>query len=129
MVTSKLFEPIGSKKKSREEVHEYLSSYNLKDSASPAEVILPLPRTWFKKVISAVKNQGHDVDNIFDALPIFNKMLESGEREIILKGLRIPNQQFSSSDVLKVKYFNFPTVESYVIIYPEVTIKTGGDVM
>lgn len=129
MVSSQLLEPFDTTKTDRETVSDHLSTYSIEnDRLKPAEIIYPLPRHWFNKVIKAVNREYNlRLDNIFDALPYFNQMLKTGEREIIVKGLRIPNQQYSSTDIVKIKEFKLPNLESFVFVYAEIVAKTGGD--
>lgn len=125
MVSSQLLEPFDTTKTDRDTVSDVLKDYEI---GKPAEVILPLPRSMFNKVIKAVNRaKGTRYDNILDALPVYNEMLASGEREFVFKGLRIPNQQYSSTDILKVKEFKFPSAESFIFVYGEIVSKTGGD--
>lgn len=136
MVSSHMFESyFKSDKVDRQTVSgDLLKSYRLEnDKLAPAEIMLPLPHYMFGKVIQAMNNyheqRGEEkrYDNIFHALVKYNELLESGEKNFILKGLRIPNQQYSSTDILKVKKFFIPTLESFAIVYPEIVAKTGGD--
>jgi len=129
MVSSQLLEPFDTTKTDRETVSDHLSTYSIEnDRLKLAEIIYPLPRHWFNKVIKAVNREYNlKLDNIFDALPYFNEMLKTGEREIIVKGLRIPNQQYSSTDIVKIKEFKLPNLESFVFVYAEIVAKTGGD--
>lgn len=131
MLSSQMLESIHKNDKgSRDRVSNTLKSYkiNEKNMLEPAEIILPLPRSLFNKVIKAVNTEYNlKLDNILDALPLYNKLLENGKREFITKGLRIPNQQYSSNDVLKVKKFMFPSLESFVLVYADIVAKTGGD--
>jgi hypothetical protein len=136
MVSSHMFENYYNTGKPNREVvsSDVLDTYKLENGKlKPSEIMLPLPNYLFGKVIQAMNNynieKGVDTryDNIFHALVKYNELLKSGEREFILKGLRIPNQQYSSTDILKVKQFFIPTLESFAIVYPEIVAKTGGD--
>lgn len=135
MVSSHFFEPFNSDSKtSREEVSDVLSYYKIEnDKVTPAEVMLPLPRNLFRKVISAMNkyNEANKIekryDNIIEALEQYNKLLASGEKSFELVAFRIPHQQYSSTEVLKVKRFFIPTLESFAVVYSEIVAKTGGD--
>lgn len=139
MAPSQMFEPYArsseSKGGKRLQVSDELKGYRIEDGkVVSAEIMMPLPSYWFKKVIKAVNNRNKEkglprVDNIIDAIQIFNEMLANKEREIELKGLRIPNQQYSSTDTLTVKKFFLPIGESFVVVYPEIVAKTGGDLL
>jgi hypothetical protein len=57
----------------------------------------------------------------------FNKDIASGEVNIKVKGLRIPNQQLSSNDIFKVKSFGYPFLQGFALVPSEIVAKTGGD--
>jgi hypothetical protein len=86
----------------------------------PAEIMLPLPKRMFKEML-----ERFDTSNIIDALEQYDQLPD--EEKIVLKGLRIPNQQMSSNDVFRVKRFLPPTKESYVVLPSETVVKSGSD--
>jgi len=90
----------------------------------PAEVIIPLPDYWIEPVLKKYKTR-----NIAKAINQLNKDIENGKvtNEVVFKALRIPNQQLSSNDIMKVKKFMLPTMQAYAIIPSEMVVKTGGD--
>ena len=58
-----------------------------------------------------------------------NIMIERGllDEEITFKGLRIPNQELSSNDIIKVKKFIVPSLEAYIVLPSQIVAKTGSD--
>ncbi len=90
----------------------------------PAEVIMPLPDYWVEPLL----NQYH-TRNLVVAIERLNSDIASGKvsNEITFKGLRIPNQQLSSNDIFKVKRFNLPTMQNYIIVPSEIVVKVGSD--
>lgn len=91
---------------------------------NPAEIIMPLPKAWIKELLIKAKT-----DNLVEALDWLNTRIADGRisNEVTFKALRIPNQQLSSNDIMKVKKFHLPTNVNYVIIPSEMVAKTGGD--
>ena len=95
---------------------------------NPAECILPFP---IEKLSGLFKK--YNTRDIIKAIDLLNADLlkKPGEEghipPIIVKGLRIPNQQFSSNDVLQVKKFLYPTYTQTIIVPKEIIVKTGGD--
>lgn len=90
----------------------------------PAEIIIPLPDYWIEPVLKKYKTR-----NIAKAITLLNRDIASGKmnNEITFKALRIPNQQLSSNDIMKVKKFMLPTMQAYAIVPTEIVTKTGGD--
>ena len=91
---------------------------------NPAEIILPLPNAWIESVLQRAKT-----DNIAQAVEWLNEQIATGklDSEITFKGLRIPNQQLSSNDIVKVKKFHVPSNKNYVIVPSELVVKVGAD--
>jgi len=89
---------------------------------NPAEIIIPLPKAWIPSVLKAAKT-----NNLVEAIQWINDRLEKGSTEIIVKGLRIPNQQLSSNDIFKIKKFNLPTNVNYVVVPSGIVTKVGAD--
>lgn len=93
-------------------------------SMNPAEIILPFPKKWLSNLM---KKYPQANGNVYRAIQMLNADMEEGKQTIELKGLRIPNQQLSSNDFFRVKRFNVPTAEQYVIVPTELVVKTGSD--
>lgn len=91
---------------------------------TPAEIMIPLPTSWVEPVLKLTGTK-----NIVEGISKLNSMIERGEldTELTFKGLRIPNQQLSSNDVLRVKKFFLPTAQSYVVVPSELVVKVGSD--
>lgn len=91
---------------------------------NPAEVIIPLPDYWIEPILKKYKTR-----NIAKAINLLNNDIASGKvtNEVVFKALRIPNQQLSSNDIMKVKKFMLPTMQAYALIPSEMVVKTGGD--
>ena len=60
---------------------------------------------------------------------VLNKMIDKNylDEELIFKGVRIPNQEMSSNDIIKVKKFITPTLETFIVLPSEIVAKTGSD--
>jgi predicted NAD-dependent protein-ADP-ribosyltransferase YbiA (DUF1768 family) len=103
---------------------ESLKFYELQPDGtiSPAEIIIPVT----PEVLEAAFVK-YNTRNIVDAVLKLNEDIKSGGLEVIAKGLRIPNQQFSSNDVFKVKKFLIPLMQGMAVIPSELVAKTGGD--
>jgi hypothetical protein len=86
----------------------------------PAEIILPLPKKRIAEFLNRFKT-----NNIITAIEKYNSLPD--DQKFIVKGLRIPNQQMSSNDVFRIKQFNVPTFESYVVVPTEIVTKAGAD--
>ena len=67
--------------------------------------------------------------SISKLVDILNEQIEKGsvQHDIVLKGLRIPNQQLSSNDVFRVKKFLNPIYNQTIIVPNEIIVKTGSD--
>jgi len=91
---------------------------------NPSEVIIPLPKEWLAPVLKRYKT-----DNIVEAIQMLNDDIERGniDTDITFKGVRIPNQQLSSNDIVKVKKFMLPTNSNFVIVPSELVTKVGAD--
>jgi len=87
-----------------------------------AEVIMPLPDYWIKPLLRWAKT-----NNLAKALDKLNADIELRPELYEFKGLRIPNQQLSSNDIFRVKRFNLPTMQNYIVIPSEMVVKSGGD--
>lgn len=85
---------------------------------NPAEIAMPLPDKWFKYLLNR-----YDTTNIQEAIDKYN----ADPLKILVKGLRIPNQQLSSNDIFAIKTFYVPTMETFVVIPSEMVVKSGGD--
>ena len=101
---------------------------------NPAEIMMPLPRKMIPKLVNKYKAkleaEGKSREEIVDkVLNIANlmKLYEEDTDKIIVKGLRIPNQQMSSNDVFVIKKFLPPTKEAYVVVPSEIVVKAGSD--
>ena len=89
---------------------------------NPAEIILPLPDQWIEPLLRWAKT-----NNLVKAIDKLNADIEKRPDLFQVKGLRIPNQQFSSNDFLQIKKFNLPTMQNYVIVPSEIVVKVGSD--
>ena len=85
---------------------------------NPAEIAMPLPDKWFKYLLDR-----YNTTNIQEAIDKYNV----DPLKILVKGLRIPNQQLSSNDIFAIKTFYVPTMETFVVIPSEMVVKSGGD--
>lgn len=91
---------------------------------NPAEIILPIPQKWIPSILKRYKT-----NNIVEAVQKLNDDIERGvvDTDVTFKGLRIPNQQLSSNDIVKVKKFMLPTNNNFVIVPSEIVTKVGAD--
>lgn len=128
-VASTGFENIGER--NREIANDDLKFYSFETNESgdvvkvnPSEIIIPLPQAWIPSVLAKA-----GTNNIVEAVNWLNNKIESGKinSEVTFKGLRIPNQQLSSNDVMKVKKFKVPSNASYVIVSSPIVVKVGSD--
>lgn len=87
----------------------------------PAEIILPLPDIATEAVLAKYKTR-----NLSEAINKLNADIDNG-LDILVKGLRIPNQQLSSNDIMRVRKFLLPTGQAFVVTPPEIVVKTGSD--
>jgi len=115
------------------------------EDLSPSEVMIPAPKDLLKKLEQALQNpkdnkeivkyyneikgdypEGFNIKLLTDLL---NKLIKVGylDTEVTFKGLRIPNQELSSNEVIKVKKFLLPTMSKMVVINAEMVAKTGSD--
>ena len=91
-------------------------------SISPAEIMIPITPDLLE-----IAFKKYNTRNVITALNAINKDITDGNVEIIAKGLRIPNQQYSSNDVFKIKKFFSPLVQGMAVVPSELVAKTGGD--
>jgi hypothetical protein len=97
---------------------------------TPAEMIMPLPTEWIEPAFEAFKTQLKGSRSLPKLIDLINEGIEKGEIDTLIttKALRIPNQQFSSNDILRVKKFTNPAAgQQFVIVPSEIVAKTGGD--
>lgn len=87
---------------------------------NPAECIIPLDP---KKINWLLNWSGKS--SLVEALDWYEKLPDS--KKIVFKGLRIPNQQLSFNEVLRVKEFGMPTFQSYIVLPSESVVKSGSD--
>ncbi len=95
---------------------------NKDGSISPAEIIIPVTPEILKAAFTK-----YNTRNILEAVQKLNSDIAKGDLEVIAKGLRIPNQQFSSNDVFKIKKFLLPMMQGMAVVPSELVAKTGGD--
>jgi hypothetical protein len=127
----------------------FLNFYTFKRDADgniieviPAECALPFPIEKMVALFKRYNGYEYDVDgnsspydpardcnrDIIKAIDLLNADMEAGKvPPIRIKGLRIPNQQFSSNDVLQVKKFLYPMYTQTILVPNEIIVKTGGD--
>jgi hypothetical protein len=91
-------------------------------SISPAEIIIPVTPEILKAAFAKYKTR-----NILEAVQKLNADIAKGDLDVIAKGLRIPNQQFSSNEVFKIKKFLLPMMQGMAVVPSELVAKTGGD--
>jgi len=91
-------------------------------SISPAEIIIPATPEVLEAAFTKYKTR-----NILEAVQKLNADIAKGELEVLSKGLRTPNQQFSSNDVFKIKKFLIPLTQGMAVVPSELVAKTGGD--
>lgn len=91
---------------------------------NPAEIMMPIPKEWIPTILKKYKTS-----NIVEAINYLNDDIERGkvDTDITFKGVRIPNQQLSSNDIVKVKKFLLPTNSNFVVVPSELVVKTGSD--
>ncbi len=101
-----------------------ISFYKLNGNKVVAsDVVLPLPKEWIKP-LSLLFN----TNNMFEITNILNDLIDTDPNFLIeLIGARIPNQQLSSTDVLKVRKFMYPTMSNMAITSNELVAKVGMD--
>ena len=115
------------------------------EDLKPSEVMIPAPKDLLKKLEQAIKNpkDNKEIFKYYQAMKgdypdgfniklltdLLNKLIEVGylDTEVTFKALRIPNQELSSNDVIKVKKFLLPTMSKMVVINAEMVAKTGSD--
>lgn len=142
------FESLSSFKKDRLKVSSALKFYSVKKDENKislngitnyAEIIIPLPN-HLKEPIKALYLK-HLVDNnkdttnvsLIQAVEWFNNEISTEKGKIkyadaiTVFGLRIPNQQTSSNDVLIVKEFYYGTIDNFVVVPAELVTKVGAD--
>ena len=107
-----------------ESAKDSLKFYELQDDGtiSPAEIIIPVT----PEILQAAFTK-YNTRNILEAVQKLNADIAKGGLEVIAKGLRTPNQQFSSNDVFKIKKFLLPMMQGMAVVPSELVAKTGGD--
>jgi hypothetical protein len=95
---------------------------------NPAEIMMSLPYEWIPGLLAQYENEGFTY-NIYQLVERVNADLAEGKvfEDLLIKGLRIPNQQQSSNDCFKIKKFLMPGLEQAIVIPIEMVTKTGGD--
>lgn len=100
-------------------------------TVNPAEIMMPLPTYWIAPLFKYYNNRGANLNDndIQGLLNLVNRDLANGRLKNLATytGLRIPNQQLSSTDVLTVKKFFHPSFQSGAVVPSELVVKTGGD--
>lgn len=86
----------------------------------PAECIIPLPPKMINQLMELSRKS-----NLIDAIEWYNNLPDS--EKIVMKGLRIPNQQLSFNEVLRIKKFTSPMLQSFIVLPSEIVVKAGGD--
>ena len=130
------FEPLGSRQITNSSGMKISTQSDLKfysietDDAgnitkvNPAEIIIPIPQAWIPSILKRYKTT-----NIVEAVEMLNDDISRGvvDTDVTFKGLRIPNQQLSSNDIVKVKKFALPTNNNFVVVPSEIVTKVGAD--
>lgn len=126
------WEPVGQREvKNTNEINESkeVNFYSIETDengnivkVNPAEIIIPIPKEWIPSVLKAAKT-----NNIVEAVIWVNERMKSGKLDLIVKGLRIPNQQLSSNDIFRIKEFKLPTNVNYVVVPSGIVTKVGAD--
>lgn len=130
------FEPIGSRTINNSSTMKISTQSDLKfysietdeegniTKVNPAEIIIPIPQAWIPSILKRYKT-----NNIVEAVNQLNDDIARGtvDTEVTFKGLRIPNQQLSSNDIVKVKKFALPTNNNFVVVPSELVTKVGAD--
>ena len=106
-------------------------TFNEDGTVNPAEIMIPLPTYWINPLFNYFNNRGANLNpgDIQGLLDLLNASLANGTLKNLATytGLRIPNQQLSSTDVLTVKKFFHPSFQSGAVVPSELVVKTGGD--
>lgn len=126
--------------KSNSEVLKFYSK-----DLKPAEIMIPAPIDLLKKlektledpekypeinkIHDKIKDKYPDGFNLKKLTDLLNELISEGylDSEVTFKGLRIPNQELSSNEIVKVKNFLMPTMSKLVVINAETVAKTGSD--
>lgn len=87
---------------------------------NPAQIALPLPQRWFKMLMDK-----YETTNIQEAIEKYNNA--DNTDKFLVKGLRIPNQQLSSNEILEIKTFYLPLTEAFIQAPTEIVVKSGSD--
>ena len=87
---------------------------------NPSECIIPLPPKMFNSLLARSGKS-----NLLDAINWYNKLPD--DEKIVMKGVRIPNQQLSFNEVLRVARFTSPTLQSFIVLPSEIVVKSGSD--
>ena len=143
-VSPTMFEEKGTERTEGLSDKGVLNTYEIDDTLKASEIIIPASKDMLRgieKIIKDGKNKkvmeayneikgnypaGFNIKLLVDVL---NKLIENGylDSEVTYKGLRIPNQELSSNDVMKVKRFAIPTMSKFAIVNAELIAKTGSD--
>jgi hypothetical protein len=96
-----------------------LNTYRLSEGkVLPAEVIVPLPMSMVDTLL-----QMTGTNRLDKAIEKYKK----GENKIIIKGLRIPNQQLSFNGIYAIKEFALPTMQNYIVLPSEIVPISSSD--
>lgn len=125
--TRHILEPSGMKISTQSDLKFYSIETDSEGNitkVNPAEVMIPIPQKWIPSILKRYKTT-----NIIEAITQLNDDIERGvvDTDVTFKGLRIPNQQLSSNDIIKVKKFMPPTNNNYVVVPSELVTKVGAD--
>jgi hypothetical protein len=96
-----------------------LNDYKLENGkVIPAEVIVPLPKSMVSKLLMMTRST-----NVADAIRKYN----DGSKKIMVKSLRIPNQQLSFNGIYQIKEFALPTMQNYIVLPSEIVPVSSSD--
>ena len=90
----------------------------------PKEIAIALPVNMIDNVL-----KHYNTRSIATAIRLLNNDIKKGVimADAVVKDLRIPNQQFSSNGISKIKEFLIPTMESVAFVPSEMVPETGSD--
>ena len=143
-VSPVFWEQSNSKRLNSNKTNSEVLKFYSKD-LKPSEIMIPAPIDLLKKLEKTLEdpkkypeiNKIHD--KIKDKYPagfnlkkltdLLNELISEGylDSEVTFKSLRIPNQELSSNEIVKVKKFLMPTMSKLVVINAETVAKTGSD--
>jgi hypothetical protein len=96
-----------------------LQNYRIEGNViRPAEIIVPLPKSMAAQLMKRFKT-----NNLVEAIQRYNK----NKKKIIVKGLRIPNQQLSFNGIYEIKEFALPTMQNYIVLPSEIVPVSSSD--